>query len=240
MKKSVSLMLALLLALALIPAAAEAPVYTGTWALTGMTVGGMTIAADALEAELILTLNEDGTCTLNANGRSETGSWTADEDGVTVTDAAGASGTLVPTGSTLSCTRGDATLILSPAVAPVTVRAGLSASDFNGRWELHHLEMAQGVIMQESMVIDMIITLQDGQGTVTMIAGDEETYACECETRELNGLGTAFYCFFLDPATNARTGSGLALLLFSDGQLVWLDSDSTGDYYYCFQLAAAQ
>ncbi|MBQ7850734.1 MAG: hypothetical protein IJ343_13500 [Clostridia bacterium] len=239
MKRYAALLVSLLLALTIGAAAAETS-CAGTWTLTRMTVAGMSIAADALDAALTLVLNEDGSCTLTANDRSENGSWTLSETGVCVTDAAGVANVLAWADNTLTYTQGDASLTFTPTATPVTIRTGLSVADFNGRWELHHLQIAQSIILQENMGVDMTITLQDGQGLTVMETGEEAKYACECETREISQLGTALYCFFLDPETNARTGSGLALLLFSDGQLVWLDSDSTGNYYYYFQMAQPQ
>lgn len=246
MKKSASLLLALLLALTLcIGASSEETAPAGTWALTGMTIGGMSIAADTLGASLTLVLNEDGSCTLTADGQSETGSWAATETGVIITDAAGIANELTLQDGALTMTRGDATLTFAPAADAaadaVTVRSGLAVADFNGLWKLHHLEMAQGYILQQDMGADMTITLQDGKGEVVMVSGDSTTtYACECEVREYDGLGSAMICWFLDPATAGRDGSGISLLLFSDGQLIWYTSDSTGDYYYCFQPAQAQ
>lgn len=245
MKKTASLLLAMLLALTLcIGASSEEAAPAGTWALTDMTIGGMSIAADTLGVSLTLALNEDGSCTLTANGRSETGSWAATEAGVIVTDATGTANELTLQDGALIMTRGDATLAFAPAAAAgnaLTVRSGLTVADFNGLWKLHHLEMAQGYILQKDMGVDMTITLQDGQGKVVMVSGSSTTtYACECEVREYDGLGSAMICWFLDPATALRDGSGISLLLFSNGQLVWHTSDSMGDYYYCFQPAQAQ
>lgn len=246
MKNSASLLLALLLALTLcIGASSEETTLAGTWALTGMTIGDMSIAADTLGASLTLVLNEDGSCTLTADGQSETGSWAATETGVIITDAAGTANELALQDSALTMTRADATLTFSPAAGAsadaLTVLSGLTVADFNGLWNLHHLEMSQGYILQEDMGADMTITLQDGTGEVVMVSGDSTTtYACECEVREYDSLGSALICWFIDPATAQRDGSGISLLLFSDGQLIWYTSDSTGDYYYCFQPAQAQ
>lgn len=245
MKKISSLLLALVLTFAMcFGAMAEAVDYTGTWALTLMTSGETSIDPAALGMDMTITLNADGTCSLITMGVAEDGTWAATETGVNVTDATGATNPLTYADGTLVMELENTQLIFSPA-EPVeegeyaSILAGLSLADFNGTWVLEHVETTFGVYGVDELGATMTIVLADGQAKIDMVTADSTlSYEAICETEEAADLGTILWASFIDPATGEPGGSGMMLLLFDDGQLVWYDYDDVeqNEYYYCFDL----
>lgn len=238
MKKLSALLLALVLAATLcFGAMAEAVDYTGTWSLTGMLSGETSLDPTALGMSATMVLNADGTCTLTTMGMEESGTWTAVEGGISMTDAAGDTDTLTYADGALSMTEEGVTLVFTPAEEYAEVLTGLAIADFNGNWTLTHAETTFGTYTVEEMGIGMTIGLQDGKGHIEMSSTEgTEAYDCECEIEEIADFGTVMYAMFLDATTGERDGSGIMLMLFDDGQLVWYDYDDEGEYFYCFDL----
>ena len=77
MRKLIALILALMLACTLLPAAAEvaADSVLGEWFVTEMTQGDMTIDPATMGMEISLMLNEDGTMVMTMAGEGVEGTW---------------------------------------------------------------------------------------------------------------------------------------------------------------------
>ena len=156
MKKTVSLVLALIMACMLIPACAEvtAETVTGDWYAVEMVQDGMTINPGAMGMEITMILNEDGTMALNMSmmgeTQSEEGTWSivdgkvsliSEEDESAVEFTLQEDGTLKgeDDGSTLIFSREAAAL---PAVEFAEINPDAQPEDFNGEWQFAYLSMA--------------------------------------------------------------------------------------------------
>ena len=65
MKKLMALLMALCMGCMLIPAMAEGNSPVGSWYLFSAETQGMTLSVDGIGLSMVITLNEDGTCTLD-------------------------------------------------------------------------------------------------------------------------------------------------------------------------------
>lgn len=203
-----------------------------------MISGETSLDPAALGMEATIILNEDGTCALTMMGMEETGTWIAVDNGVSMTDAAGDTDTLLYIDGALTMTEEGITLAFTPAVEEsyAVVLANQTIADFNGNWKLVYIETTFGNYLAEEAGIGMTIDLLDGKGHIEMTAADgTQAYDCECETEEIADFGTVLYALFLDETTGERDGSGIMLLLYDDGALVWYDYDNEGEYFYCFE-----
>lgn len=56
-----------------------------------------------------------------------------------------------------------------------------------------------------------------------------------CELEEVEDFGTLMYFMVIDPATGEQDGNGIVLVLYSDGDLAWIDVDEEANAIYnCF------
>lgn len=246
MKKLSALLLALVLAATLcFGAMAESVNYVGNWVLYLMQSGETTVDPTALGVDMSLLLNADYTCTLTSLGESEYGTWEEVEGGIALTDATGAVENLTYVDGTLVLSSDGIDMIFVPGEPNqyATVLSGLTLADFNGTWELEHVEATFGTYSVEELGANMTIVLLDGTGSVDMITPEStEHYDAVCELEEAEGLGTIMWASFLDPTTGEPDGTGMMLLLYDDGQLVWYEYDSEyqHEYYYCFDLVVEE
>lgn len=153
MKKLVSLLL--VLALALGCAAASADDVTGTWYATSVSSGGITVDPSSIGMEMTLTLEADGTASMAAMGESMSGTWTMDGSTVTVT-LEGTSQPFAYDGNSLSYSEDDLGFTFERnATQDTFVRpADVSAADitaFDGTWEAYKIGV-MGMYMDASLL----------------------------------------------------------------------------------------
>nr|MBR4279431.1 hypothetical protein [Clostridia bacterium] len=246
MKKLSALLLALLLAATLcFGAMAETVNYVGNWYLYMLQSGETVIDPGTMGMELTLVLNADYTCTLSDGSSSETGVWAEIEGGVAMTDASGATENLMYVDGTLVLSSDGIDMIFAPGEAAeyASVLANLTLADFNGTWVLEHVEATFGTFGVEDLGANMTIVLADGTASVDMVTDETtEHYDGICELEEAEDLGTIMWLSFLDATTGEPDGTGMMILLYDDGQLVWYeyDSDYGYEYYYCFDLVVEE
>ena len=185
MKKLVSVMLACLMLCAAAFCVAEAADIAGDWYLASISMNDVAYNAADIGVSATLTLAEDGTAAFAANtleDGSAAGTWTMDENGLTITidgDAAPATladGTLSfsdETGATMTFTREQAEASTSAeAVAAEDVSA------FNGTWKATSLGTMGVVIPITGMEAQLGITdlnIVVDNGSLTYIFGTETT-----------------------------------------------------------------
>ncbi len=176
MKKLLAVLLALMLALGCV-AFAEGVDYTGQWVLTGAEANGTALDISAMGLEMSMTLNEDGTCNLIANGVEEIGSWVIEGEGIVVTDAANESNAFVMDEDRLVAEQDGAKMIFS--------RVGEMAA-YADTWVLTSLEM-YGMVADPS-VYGMELTMElKLDGTCVLSSGEES----EIGTWEVTATGIA-------------------------------------------------
>lgn len=235
MKKLFAMLLALMLLLGLTAfAEEEAYDYTGLWVLTGVSASGVTVDPTAVCLDMTMELYEDGTCTLVALGEEEAGAWVQIEGGVAVTDADAMTMNLLLNEEGALTVEQDGAMMIFTQESYAMPLSGLTAADFNGSWEFVYADVSGQIVEAAALGEEIYITLQDGAGHVDFVS-EEGTTAIDavCEIEEVAELGTVMYFLYLDE-TGAQTGAGLPLLLYDDGELVWVYSDEENIIYYCF------
>ena len=185
MKKLVSVMLACLMLCTAAFCVAEAADIAGDWYLASISMDDVAYNAADLGLSMTMTLAEDGTATLVANtleDGSAAGTWTMDENGLTITidgdatPATLADGTLSfsdESGATMTFTREQAEASTSAeAVAAEDVSA------FNGTWKATSVGTMGVVIPTAGMEAQLGITdlnIVVDNSSLTYIFGTEET-----------------------------------------------------------------
>lgn len=234
MKKLLSLFLALAMMLGLTAFAETAIDYTGYWELVETAVAGVSVDPATLGLEMSMELYEDGTCALIAQGETETGAWVATENGVAVTDADNITMDMVLQEDGSLLTEQEGVTLLFAQMEYALPMAGLTVADFNGDWTFIYAETMGQVISAEAAGAEMRIVLQDGMGHIDIVDPTGTISAdAICEVEEIENLGTVMYFLYLDE-TGAATGNGIPLLMYDDGELVWLYADESSEIYYCF------
>lgn len=239
LKKLAAMLLALLMLLAPTAFAQEtAADYAGEWVMTGIQAKGVTVDPSSMGLDMSMVILEDGVCLMYDMGTEETGSWAYIEGGIAVTDPQGKTmNLLLNEEGALTAEQDGMTLIFTQMFYAMPL-SGLAAADFNGDWVFTYAETMGQTVPAEKTGVSMNIKLADGTGhiTITDETGTREIDAV-CEIEEVAGMGTVMYFLYLDE-TGAQTGGGLPLLLYEDGELVWLYSDETTEIFYCFEPAA--
>ena len=141
MKKLISLMLVLCMALLAVSAMAEtATAVTGEWYLKTMINGDETIDVAAMGLNGVMTLNADWTASMTGMGDDVTGTWKDDAENnkITVT-LDGDDADIILSDGELTVTAGDTKMIFTreaPAAAAETaeIKADATAEEFNGNW----------------------------------------------------------------------------------------------------------
>ena len=234
MKKLLSLFLALAMMLGLTAFAEETIDYTGYWGLVETAVAGVSVDPATLGLEMSMELHEDGTCSLVAMGEKEMGVWVVTETGVAVTDADNITMDMILQEDGALLTEQEGVTLLFSQMEYALPLSGLTVADFNGDWTFVYAETMGQVISAEAAEAEMRIVLQDGVGHIDIVDPTGSISAdAVCEAEEYEGLGTVLYFIYLDE-NGSVTESGIPLLLYSDGELVWLYTDETNEIYYCF------
>lgn len=235
MKKLIVMLMALAMLLGMTAFAEEAFDYTGEWMLTGAQASGVTVDPTALGLEMSMVIMEDGTCALYSMGEEEAGTWVLIEGGIAVTDAdAVAMNMLLNEEGALTTEQSGVTLIFTRMEYAMPL-SGLTVADFNGNWVFVYAETMGQLVLAEEAGLAINLQLADGAGHIDITdANGTQSIDAVCEVEEVPDLGTVMYFLYLDE-TGAQTGGGLPLLLYEDGELVWLYSDETKEIFYCFE-----
>ena len=155
MKKLISLMLVLCMALLAVSAMAEtATAVTGEWYLKTIKMGDQEMDAAAMGFTMTMVLKEDGTVEETNPTGSDTGTWTLEGDKVTVTiDGAPATGTVADGVLTLAA---DGQEMVFTREAPeaktmAEVKTDATVEEFEGTWTCTAVS-AMGFIMDTAAV----------------------------------------------------------------------------------------
>lgn len=243
MKKVFAVVLALLLMLCA-AAVAEEISYEGYWGLTSITMAGVSVDPSTLGIDAAIAIYADGTCGMTIvsgdSSTNETGTWVATETGLSMTDESGDVQELTYADGTLSMEEAGMTMVfaLEESSEPLS---GLTLEDFRGQWSFAYLELLSYAYTPEEMGFNMTIDLQ-GETAHIDITTEEGTESVDglCEMEDDAGYyGSLLYVSLLDAATGEPDGSGLVLMIFDDGMLVWYDYDAETEleYLYCFNRA---
>lgn len=246
MKKMIAVLVAVLMltvtAFAGTALAAGEGDLAGVWYIQSMKQGGMDLDGSILSSlglTMTLTLNEDGTATMEATGQEQVQKGTWKCDGTTGTITFGTDLTFEVDGDTIILTQPDTTveegaepqvLVFGkeppaasvPTLAPAVKNPQLS--DFNGTWNVSTY-VAFGIPMPLGMMgAQLSMTIQDGKAAVTAVAKDlntgETTSSVEKEyTAELKDDGTLFIDFGDEEVLAAlqMQGTSISLTLREDG-----------------------
>jgi len=240
MKKLVSLILVLCMACLLIPAMAEEAV-TGDWFLQTMEMEGRTIQAAQVGYLIKMTLNEDGTCKMDAMGQVSDGTWTMEGTTITVTvDDSPASGE-VADGTITLAQEGGAMIFSREETKGIEIAAAVtaeSAEAFYGEYTWAYLGVEGTVMDPAAMGETEVTTLKIGEGTMEF--SGEGMYAM---ILGMMGLQPAFEDgkLALTSTMEGMNASGTAELL-EDG-MVKISVDSNGsvmDFYFAPAAAGAE
>lgn len=180
MKKLAAILLALLLCMGL--ALAETEDLTGTWHLNEVISGEISINPGVLGMDMSITLNADGTASGDVAGATGEGTWTM-EDGNVVVTMTGDPLTFVLEDGNLVCTLEGSKMVFGREKAEASkVELGEALSDvaledFNGQWNATIVDMMGMQIPVADMGMQMVITIADGQVTMTEGEGEAATTA---------------------------------------------------------------
>lgn len=210
----------------------------GCWVLTAVETMGFTMDAGALQMQAYMELYEDGNCWLVQNDEAIGGTWAKTETGITTTDANGETDVYTYVNGTLVVEQEGVKLIfnMEEYTVPLT---GLTVADFDGEWVFHSVEAGNTFYDAQELGLSMRLSIQDGKGVHTETYAEESgevtnTYNGVCEVEEVPDFGTVMYFLYTDEAGNP-TDSGLALLRFNNGELVWYVVDEEDNVIcYCF------
>ena len=175
MKKLASLLVALAMLCVMLPATAEG-IPTGEWYLISMQMGETAVDPAAFGMNLVLTLNEDGTCTMDSgDGDPAEGTWTFDDNGLTITEA-DSEQTLAYEDGQLKLDMSDGCMIFSqekaaPVELPQVVPAE-SEDAFFGNWVLANVGMGGMVLPAEAAEITMTVNIEAGKAVFS--TGEDE------------------------------------------------------------------
>lgn len=237
MKKLLSLLLALMLLLSC-AAFAEAADYVGYWVMTGIEYAGVPMDPAQLGLNAYMELYDDGTCLMVMMDDGQYGTWTVTESGIETTDAEGVVDPFTLVDGALVCEQEGNKLIFTQEAYTMPL-SGLTAADFEGEWVFTYVELGNEAYYADEVGMTMTLSIKDGKGvhasTYTAETGEvTESFNGVCETEEIPDFGTAMYFLYTDEAGNP-TDSGLMLLMFDNGELVWYAEDETGmAICYCF------
>lgn len=213
MKKLISLILVAVLALA---GFASADDVTGTWYLTAMTQGEMTVDPAMIGMEITMTLNPDGTADMNALGEVTSGSWTVEGANVTIT-VDGTPQTFVYDGTALVADLGDMGMKFERTAGETYVRpAEVYATDisqFDGEWTAYKAGV-MGMYMDVALLASFVPETESIDMTMKIANGAVSSDGSEASQFELvDGL-----LFLEGPGLNGESSS-MRIQLLEDGTI---------------------
>ena len=165
MKKIFAMLLALAMLLGAM-AMAEATDVTGTWYAVEMIQGDQSINPAEMGLEITMTLNEDGTATMNGAGDPSEGTWTFDGETLTIQEE-GADDTVM-TYADGNLTMGDdsMTMVFSQEAPEAEVFAPAAAveaavEDFAGTWKAEKIGLEGSYYPVSLLGADITATFED-------------------------------------------------------------------------------
>ena len=186
MKKFVSLLVVLCLALAMVPAMADEDLL-GEWYLTDVVIEESSFPASIIGLSMTLTLNEDGTCSMisvDEEGEDVSeGTWTAIDGGVSIEIDEETLDCLLEDGQ-LKADMDYMILVLSRELPeavelPATVAAE-TEDEFFGEWQADSIFVEDMLLPVSVLDIELTVTIEAGQ--ITLISSDEPDDATVMET----------------------------------------------------------
>ena len=163
MKKMLSLLTALMMLCALLPAMAEGTDVTGLWYLSALKMGETEMNPATMGLDLAFDLKEDGTALASMGGaestEEQTASWALKEDGTLVISQDGTDTVFTVSDGRLEGDIGGGTIGVftrepaAAAVKPAPVAAE-SEDAFLGSWKLTQVDM-DGILLP----VDMLATM---------------------------------------------------------------------------------
>jgi len=202
MKKLISLILALCMAMMLVSAVAETATdsLAGTWYISRGQVNGTDVQVVSNDA-ICVTLNDDKTFTISSMGITGEGTWAETENGITMTAEDGSAQEFQIADGEMVYDVGNAVIYLSrtpadPAVLPAAVAAE-SAEAFFGTW-VPVAQLASGLLVElseeEAAMLGKVrieegklnTLYDDGQGGVNVLGSNDYTFEDGVLTAEDN------------------------------------------------------
>jgi len=177
MKRLISAMLVLAMCL-LGCAMAEAMDVTGDWYLNMIEAEGVQLDPALLGFELTLSLNADGSATMQSFDESDSGcNWVMKGESVVITDPAGDSLLATVEGTNLVVHDEESGFLMvlgreKEAVqnyVPAAVETNPAMQDFEGVWSAALIDMMGMQLSMDAIGMTMVIEIQDGFATVTSI-----------------------------------------------------------------------
>lgn len=242
MKKFFAVVLALLMVLCA-TAGAEEISYVGYWGLTDVSMAGVSVDPSTLNIDAAIQIREDGTCEMliisEESSTDEEGTWVATETGVSMTDESGDVQELTYADGKLSMEEAGMTMVFTHQES-VQILSGLTLEDFRGQWIFSHVELLTYQYTAEEVGLSMTIDLQGDTAHIDMTT-EEGTTSMDgvCELVEDEEDGSILNVDILDATTGEPDGTGLMLLMYDDGMLVWYNYDEETEVwcFYCFNRA---
>jgi len=212
MKKIFAMLLVLAMLLGA-TAVAVAVDVTGTWYCTEIGEGGNTFNPADFGLNVVVTLNEDGTCTMDAE-ESTQGTWTIDGDTVTIKEEGAPDTVMTLVDGKLIIDEEEATMVFSREAAggftPAEAVEAAAVEDFNGRWEAYKASALDMYVDIATLGQTAGLLIEDGVVTLqgTLFGEGED----EAQTMNLE---------FVDGMLKADMGDQgtLELYLLEDGTL---------------------
>lgn len=217
------------------PAAADFAAY---WVLSSVEIGGESRDAAELGLNAYMELYDDGYCVMVMDDQMQEGSWTMTETGIQTTDADGVVESMTYVDGALVVEQDGVKMIFvqETYAAPMS---GLTAADFDGDWVFSYVEVLGQMYDAAEIGMEIELHISEGKGHVKMTFSDGvDEFDAVCEVEEIPDFGTAMYLLALG-ADGQPDGTGMILLMFDNGELVWYERDEDGEYFYCFVPAEA-
>ena len=239
MKKLFSLILALCMVCMLVPAVAEEDV-TGEWYLKTMKQGETEYDAGAINYNITMTLNADGTGTMLSPTSEEPtpGSWTLEGDKITVTFEDSPIGGTVADGK-ITLSEGEISMVFTrekpEGIKVADVNPAAAAEDFEGTWEIAY-------VGYNGMIIDPSTTGQEMPGLVVENGAMKFTgNSSMSQAFGTNAIPLTFADGALGMSVSmGETSYGIKLEMLQDGMLALTATMGTTDVYMYFVKAAAE
>ncbi len=239
MKKLFSLILALCMVCMLVPAVAEEDV-TGEWYLKTMKQGETEYDAGAINYNITMTLNADGTGTMLSPTSEEPtpGSWTLEGDKITVTFEDSPIGGTVADGK-ITLSEGEISMVFTrekpEGIKVADVNPAAAAEDFEGTWEIAY-------VGYNGMIIDPSTTGQEMPGLVVENGAMKFTgNSSMSQAFGTNAIPLTFADGALGMSVSmGETSYGIKLEMLEDGMLALTANMGSTEVYMYFVKAAAE
>ncbi len=231
MKKLMSLMLALCMALSLVPAVAEGTDVTGAWYAAKLGDGETMVDISMLGTQMILTLNADGTATMDASGEDvQTGAWEGTAEAITVTFEDQPITGAVANGELTLSAEGQVIIFNREAPAPIEFaqeKSDAVLEDFNGVYTLTWLQNGESYISAEAAALAGVVlpNLTIENGKISLGESEEDSSGIIAilnlflsQTLELKD-GRLIGSLSLE---GVETSSGIDITLLQDG-MIWVE-----------------